>query len=673
MTAALAAICCGLAAAAAPADPIRAAIDQAVARVRPSLVRIHVVEPRYWGGREVKSESFGSGTIITPAGHVITNHHVAGHALRLMVTLPDNEEIPAVLVGTDPLSDIAIIRLTPETPRTFAAVPFGDSDRLAQGDTVLAMGSPMALAQSVTLGIVSNTRLTLPASWERSGSLTLDGEDVGSIVRWIGHDAAIYGGNSGGPLVNLAGEMVGVNEIDLGLSGAIPASVARDSASQLIASGRVRRSWLGIDVQPVLKHGRSSPGVLVGGVLEGSPAAAAGMRAGDVLTRLDGREIGARFREELPLFNQLVAAIPVGKKVEAVVLRGGKPVTLRITTAERDTRQPEPAEFKAWGLTARDLSGMMAREMKLPSRDGALVGTLRTGGPAADAKPALEPGDVITRVDGDPIGGVAALRAATAARLAGAAGPVPVTVRFQRRAEELLTVVRIGLRDLPDPALDVKKAWLPAAFQVITREMAEQLGDRGMEGVRITRVYAGSTAERAGLQVGDLVLALDGQPIPATQPGDEEVFTTMLRALPVGARPALACRRDGKAVTVRPELIRMPALEREMPRTRDEEFEFTARDVCFFDRVREEWADDQAGAIVTEVREGSWSAVGGLSTGDLILALGGLPVRDTASLETALRATVKARPASVVLHVRRGIHHRYLELEPAWTGKAGGR
>src|SRR5262249_49366418 len=152
----------------------------------------------------------GSGTIISADGFVVTNHHVAGRPRRIMCTLSTHEEVPADLVGTDPLSDIAVIKLHPDKPRGVPVARFGDSDKLARGQSVLAMGSPLALSQSVTLGIVSNLEMIMPQS---SGGDLLDGEDVGTIVRWIGHDAAIYPGNSGGPLVNLAGEIVGVNEI----------------------------------------------------------------------------------------------------------------------------------------------------------------------------------------------------------------------------------------------------------------------------------------------------------------------------------------------------------------------------------------------------------------------------------------------------------------------------
>ena len=180
------------------APSMRAQIDVANEKVRRALVRIRVVSTDFRDGREVKMQAVGSGVIITKDGYLITNHHVAGHAARIFCTLWDREEIEAELIGTDPLTDIAVLKLKPEKPREFVPASFGDSALLRVGDSVLAMGSPMALSQSVTLGIVSNTEMVLPRFWGESGRFQLDGEDVGALVRWIGHDAAIYGGNTGG-------------------------------------------------------------------------------------------------------------------------------------------------------------------------------------------------------------------------------------------------------------------------------------------------------------------------------------------------------------------------------------------------------------------------------------------------------------------------------------------
>src|SRR6266496_3575973 len=163
-------------------DGLRAAVDAAVSKVKPALVRIQVVSTYYIEGREQKHQSVGSGVIITKEGHLITNHHVAGHGTRFFCTLADREDVEAELVGTD------------------------------------------------TLGIISNNEMVMPKFFGPLGRMKLDGEDVGLLVRWFAHDAAIYGGNSGGPLVNLKGEVIGINEISLGLGGAIPGNLAHHVA-----------------------------------------------------------------------------------------------------------------------------------------------------------------------------------------------------------------------------------------------------------------------------------------------------------------------------------------------------------------------------------------------------------------------------------------------------------
>ncbi|MBC8096068.1 MAG: trypsin-like peptidase domain-containing protein, partial [Akkermansiaceae bacterium] len=265
-----------------------ALMDKAIAKVGPALVRIRVVSTAYGEGREIKQQGVGSGAIISKDGYIITNHHVAGHAKRMFCTLWNREEVEADLIGTDPLTDISIIKLRPAKARDFVFVAFGDSAAMRVGDSVLAMGSPMALSQSVTLGIISNTEMVMPRFWGSRGQLQLDGENVGALVRWFAHDAAIYGGNSGGPLVNLKGEIIGINEISFGLSGAIPGNLAQRVARELIAKGKIQRSWIGVDVQPLFKRSNDERGVLVSGVLEDSPASAAGLQAGDLLLRING-------------------------------------------------------------------------------------------------------------------------------------------------------------------------------------------------------------------------------------------------------------------------------------------------------------------------------------------------------------------------------------------------
>ncbi len=651
----------------AVADPTHQAIEAAVARVKPSLVRIQVVSTHYYQGRELKYEASGSGVIISKEGHVITNHHVAGHATRIVCILPSNEEVEAELVGTDPLADISVLKLKPDSKREFAPVAFGDSDRVQVGDSVLAMGSPLAMSQSVTLGIISNTKMVMPEAFS-SERFTLDGEDVGSLVRWIGHDADIYPGNSGGPLVSLNGEVIGINEISFGLSGAIPGNLAQKVARQLIEKGGVSRSWLGIEIQPLLKGEKDERGVLISDVVDGSPAAKAGIQSGDILVRLAGRDVLVRYAEEIPLLNQMAADLPVGQEVEVVVLRAGKEKLLKLRTAEREQVQRKTFELKQWGITARDISALAAREMRLKSRAGVIVTSVRPGGPGNDAKPPVETGDVLVEINGAPLRNVAEMQQMTEKLTADKTEPVPTRLGFLRKTEQLLTVVKVGLKELEDPGLEAQKAWLPVATQAITRELAEQLGSPNLNGVRVTQVYTNSTAEKAGLTVSDLIVALDGDPIPASQPGDEEVLNTMVRQYKIGTTATLTVQRGADKLSVPVELVRAPKLEREMKKYRDDDFEFTARDMTFFDKVREEWPQEQPGALVTEVKEGGWSALGRLANGDIITAVDRAPVTDVLSLKEKMKRVAAERHKTVVLRVARGVHTLYLELEPNWEG-----
>jgi serine protease Do len=641
-----------------------AAIDAALARVAPSLVRIHVVSIDYQDGREIKREASGSGTIITPEGHVVTNHHVAGRTRRIICTLPTREEVPAELVGTDPLSDIAVLRLRPAAPRVFPAARFGDASKLEVGDRVLALGSPLALSQSVTMGIVSNTEMIMPGMFWPFNRMTLDGEDVGSIVRWIGHDAAIFGGNSGGPLVNMQGEIVGVNELSMGLAGAIPADLAQEVAQAIIRDGRVRRSWIGLEIQPLLKSSTADRGALVGGTIEGSPAATAGFESGDVLLRLGGREVTVRFPEEIPLVNQWIMRLPLGKPAEAVVSRGGKEVTLRVTPVERESVEARITEVSALGLAASNLTSWSAKELRRANTRGVRVRGVRPGGPGDDARPPLRADDVLVEIDGTAVADVAQLDAALARLAPRGNGPVTVLVAFERAGERLLTVAEVGRAALQDPGLEARKAWVPVVVQVLTRELAGKLGLGEKMGVRVTRVLEGGSA--SGLRVGDIITALDGEPLEASQPTDAELFATRIRQYKIGSTVTLSIVRGTDERDVKVALVASPRLPREMKKYEDNDFEFRVRDVAEADRVEGRLPPSASGVLVEAVREGGWAALGHLADGDLILEIGGTATPDVAAVREKMGEIARAKPAAVVFRVKRGIRTFFVELQTGW-------
>ena len=636
-----------------------AAVQQALSKVAPSLVRIHVVSLDHNEGRELKREASGSGTIITAGGYVVTNHHVAGKTRSITCTLPTREEIPAELVGTDPLSDIAVLKLKPPKPRTFPAAQFGDASKLKVGDRVLALGSPLALSQSVTMGIVSNLEMVMPGMFWPFNRMTLDGEDVGSVVRWIGHDAAIFGGNSGGPLVNMQGEIVGVNEISMGLAGAIPADIAQEVAMALIKEGRVRRGWIGLEVQPLLKTSSTTRGALVGGTFEGSPAEKAGFQSGDVLVRLGGQEVTVRFAEEIPLFNRYVMRLPVGKPVDAVVIRGGAEKTLTVTAADRESVEARIVEVPDLGITASDLTSWSAKELRRTDRAGVRVRGIRPGGAADEAKPSLRDDDVIVAVNGTSVKDVAGFSAALEQMTRGRTEPLPVLVGFDRGAERMVTVVEIGRPGIQDPGLEARKAWVPVAVQALTAEIAEKLSIPGKKGVRVTRVFGKGAS---GLQVGDVITAIDGDAVEVTQPSEADVFQTMIRQYKIGSSVTLTTFRGSEQRPVKVMLESSPRLPREMKKYEDPIFEFRVRDIAEMDRRELNVPDSEKGVLVEAVREGGWAALAHLADGDLILAIDGEAVADVAAVKQKMEAVAASKSSAVVLRVRRGIRTFFVEM-----------
>jgi serine protease Do len=648
-------------------DPVRLAVHNAIQKVYPALVRIHVVTVYYIDGREIKGEAFGSGVIISPDGYVITNHHVVGKARRMQCTLSTRDEVEATLIGSDALADIAIIKLQSDAmgkDKPLPVAPFGDSDKLKVGDRVLAMGSPRALSQSVTMGIVSNREMTLPRT--TFGSFRLDGEEVGSLVKWIGHDAQIFPGNSGGPLVSLDGQIVGINDISAGLGGAIPGNLAREIADQLIQYGEVKRSWLGLAVQPLLKSSKLDRGVLVSGVLPDSPAAKAGLKPGDVILSYNGRTFAIRHGEQVPEFNRLVLGTPIGATVSLAYLRDGKEQKASLVTQARGTAEGKEAEFKSWGLTVQEISLLAAKEMQREPYSGVLVTSVRPGAAAAEARPPLQAHDLILDVAGKPVRSLSDLENVTTGVTPKEGKAGPVLVGFERRKQKLLTVVKLGERQTTDRSADASKAWLPVETQVLTKELAEALGLKGKKGVRITQVFPDNTADKAGLKVGDILLRFDEEPIDVSRPEDAEVFPTMVRRHRIGSKVKLDVVRDGKPLTVEVELAASPRSARELVDYHNTRFEFRARDLMFQDRLAQELPPDQKGALVTVVESGGWAALARLHAYDVLLAVDGQPIKSVADLRARMKEVEESKPSRVVFFVRRGVHTMFLELEPAW-------
>lgn len=644
-------------------------INRAVATVYPALVRIAVVMEEGEDGRMKKQQGVGSGSIISEDGYVLTNHHVAGRGTRFMVRLSNREDVDATLVGTDALSDLAVIKLDLSTRRNagekLPVARFGDSDKLKVGDVVLAMGSPGGLSQSVTKGIVANTEMIAP---KNMGGLTLDGENVGELVRWIGHDAVIFGGNSGGPLVNLEGEIIGVNEVGIAsLGGAIPANLAKKVSSELIDKGSVIRSWIGLEVQPLLRGMTKEHGALVAGVIKSSPADLAGMKPGDFVIEYNGQPVpDCWVEEDLPRFNAMVLNTPVGSKIQIKGLRDGQRQNWEMTTLERAPIRSREIEVRGWGLTACNLTRISAIEMHRKDTNGVLVHSVKSGGPCAEAKPALLPGDVITAFNGISMPDIASLNEATSKFTKEIKAPKPAMVAFSRGRQDLITIIKIGPEPAEQHPKQAEKAWLGASIQVLSPELAEALKIPGKKGVRITSVAPDSPASKADIKPGDLFFKADGQVINTSRPEDQEVFETLVRSHEVSGEITFDGLREAAPLQLTVTLGRRPTDEAEIEQVKDERFEFTVCNLSSSQRTARALDDNIQGVLVEKVTASGWAALAGLRNGDILISIDGESLSDTSSLKRKLEQLAESKPRRTVFLIQRGIHNWFLEVEPKW-------
>ncbi len=363
-------------------------------------------KPFFRGTPRRSVRSLGSGFVINADGHILTNNHVVDDATEIMVKLGDGRELPAKVVGRDPKTDIALLKV--EATR-LPVIPLGDSSKLEVGEPVMAIGNPFGLEQTVTTGIVSATGRVI-------------GE--GPYDDFIQTDASINPGNSGGPLINAQGQAIGINTAifsqsggSIGIGFAIPINVAKPVVTQLATTGHVVRGWLGVTIQPLTPALAKSLGLagahggLVSAVREGSPASRAGLKPGDVITAYNGREVARA--EELP---RAVAETPAGREVPITVVRDGKTLTLTPTITRLAESQEAPAGQRggkaSLGLVVQPLTPEVAKELGLSDRRGVLVRDVEDGSPAASA--GLQPGDVIVEIDRRPIGSVEDMKRAMA-------------------------------------------------------------------------------------------------------------------------------------------------------------------------------------------------------------------------------------------------------------------
>jgi serine protease Do len=364
--------------------------------------------PQFQIPREYREmPSLGTGFVISADGYIATNNHVIEDVDTIEVHFLDGQKLEAEIVGRDPSTDVALIRVKTDGELRFLSL--GDSDHVRPGDWVLAVGNPFGLEHTVTAGIVSakHREINDPSSMQRR------------FDDFIQTDAAINPGNSGGPLMNLAGEVIGINTAirqDANTIGfAIPINLAKGVLPQLRASGKVSRGWLGVMIQPVTEQVAASlelesqSGALVADLDPNGPAAKAGVKRYDVIVEFDGKPV--REMDELP---KLVASAPVGKKAQLKVIRKGEEQRLSVQLGELEA-EPQLASAEepesgagAYGLQVQPLTPQIAEQLQLDATEGVLVSGVDAGSPAEEA--GLRRGDVVLEVNRERVADVAEFR-----------------------------------------------------------------------------------------------------------------------------------------------------------------------------------------------------------------------------------------------------------------------
>jgi serine protease Do len=351
----------------------------------------------------------GSGVIVTQDGYILTNNHVVDGTDKVQVELPDSRTFSAKVVGTDPATDLAVVKVDATNLPTLV---IGDSDAVKVGDVVLAVGNPLGVGETVTSGIIS-----------AKGRQT---ENSDSYQDFLQTDAAINHGNSGGALVNAAGQLIGINsqilspsDANIGLGFAIPSNMAKNVMDQLVKNGTVRRAKLGVTVQRITADLATSlglpsaQGALVSNVEADSPAARAGIRQGDVITQYNGKTI-----TDYNQLRNIVAATTPGTTVPVQVLRNGHNETLQATVGELAATRERSGSLRSsdrgdgkYGMSVEPLTPDLAEQVGVPrGTQGVLVAGVDPAGIAADSQ--LQEGDVIEKIDGKTVTTVDALKSA---------------------------------------------------------------------------------------------------------------------------------------------------------------------------------------------------------------------------------------------------------------------
>ena len=373
----------------------RAVVRKAKAKVFPAVVYVRCLSESHESGKKITQEVSGSGVIISAAGEVMTNWHVVDKAVKVRCLTFEGKAMDAKVVGMDKDTDLALLQMKlPKGSKAPVFAEFGDSDKLVEGDFVMAMGAPWGLNRSVSIGIISCTTRYL--------------EDSSEYSSWLQTDAAINPGNSGGPLVNTAGKVVGINTrgggTNLGFS--VPAATVQFIAAQLRKNGKVDWSWTGLQLQPLRDFNRNiyfkgKDGVIVAGTDPDSPARRAGLKLKDRILRINGKAVAAMWEEDLPAVRKLVGLLAKGKPAKLEIQRDGKKMTVVMTPREKGKVEGDELGCPRWDMSVKSINQFDNPNLYFHRKKGVYVFATKYPGNASSA--GLQEKDIILKIGKDKI------------------------------------------------------------------------------------------------------------------------------------------------------------------------------------------------------------------------------------------------------------------------------
>jgi serine protease Do len=382
----------------------REVIKKAKDKVFPALVFIKSLRESLEVGKKASRETAGSGIIISPKGEVLTNWHVVEKATEVRCLLFDGQAFYAKVLGSDKDTDLALLELQrPAAPVAGNGLPpalphaaLGESGRLKEGDFVMAMGAPWGLARSVSIGIISCTRRFLPGRSEYS--------------LWLQTDASISPGNSGGPLVNTDGELVGINALATTMGGdmgfAVPSDTVKALLPRLRERGKADWSWMGLQLQPLRDFNRNmyfdaTEGVMVAGTDPESPARRAGVLASDRILRVNGKPVNGITEEDLPAIRRDLGLLPKGEAARVELVRNGKAVAIELKPCEKGKVEGDELDCPRWDFTVKTINQFDNPELYFHRKQGVFILGVRAPGNAETA--GIGRGDILLSIDGKEV------------------------------------------------------------------------------------------------------------------------------------------------------------------------------------------------------------------------------------------------------------------------------